>query len=80
MKKFLALSLRCSIYHANKFMLKNLFFFYFSTDTYVVANLWVLKRTVLDGSFEHPKHMFKLLDKKIYFYSKKLKTFSFPNL
>ena len=25
--------------------------------------LWVLKR---DGSFEHPKHMFKLMDKKIF--------------
>ena len=31
--------------------------------------LWVLKRTVSssrwDGSFEHPKHIFKLMDKKI---------------
>ena len=27
--------------------------------------LWVLKRTVNDGSFEHPKHMFKLMVKKI---------------
>ena len=25
--------------------------------------LWVLKRR--DGSFEHPKHMFELMDKKI---------------
>ena len=25
--------------------------------------LWVLKRT--DGSFEHPKHMFKFMGKKI---------------
>ena len=30
--------------------------------------LWVLKRTVSqgDGSFEHPKQMFKLMDKKIF--------------
>ena len=37
--------------------------------------LWVLKRTVslrrffwshLDGSFEHPKHMLKLMGKKIF--------------
>ena len=28
--------------------------------------LWVLKRTVYrDGSFEHPKHMFKLMGKEI---------------
>ena len=27
--------------------------------------LWVLKRTVSDDSFEHPKHMFKLMDKEI---------------
>ena len=28
--------------------------------------LWVLKRTSQwDGSFEHPKHMFKLMDKAI---------------
>ena len=28
--------------------------------------LWVLKEpSQWDGSFEHPKHMFKLLDKKI---------------
>ena len=29
--------------------------------------LWVLKRTVSkDGSFEHPKHMLKLMGKKIF--------------
>ena len=29
--------------------------------------LWVLKRTVsINGSFEHPKHMFKLMGKKIF--------------
>ena len=28
--------------------------------------LWILKRTSqLDGSFEQPKHMFKLIDKEI---------------
>ena len=28
--------------------------------------LWVLKRTILiDGSFEHPKHMFEMMGKKI---------------
>ena len=27
--------------------------------------LWVPKRTVSDGSFEHPKHMFKLMCKVI---------------
>ena len=33
-------------------------FFYFSTKTYVVGTRW-------DGSFEHPKHMFRLMDKKL---------------
>ena len=29
--------------------------------------LWVLKRTSQwDGSFEHPKHMFKIMGKKIF--------------
>ena len=32
-------------------------FSYFSTKSYVVGTRW-------DSSFEHPKHMFKLMDKK----------------
>ena len=28
--------------------------------------LWILKRTVSDGSFEHPKYTFKLMGEKIF--------------
>ena len=41
-------------------------FSYFSTKTYVVgAQKNCLNETVLLGSFEHPKHMFKLMGKQI---------------
>ena len=33
--------------------------------------LWVLKRTVPMSSFEHPKHMLKLIGKKIFSFSLK---------
>ena len=33
---------------------------------YICCNLWVLKRTIsVRGYFEHAKHMFKLMGKKI---------------
>ena len=28
--------------------------------------LWILKRTVSDGSFEHPKYMLSMMGKKIF--------------
>ena len=37
-------------------------FSYFSTKTYVVVTK---KNHLIDGSIEHPKHMFKLIGKKI---------------
>ena len=46
-------------------------FLYFSTKTYVVGtqknhlNETVQEPSQWDGSFEHPKHMFKLMGKKI---------------
>ena len=39
-------------------------FSYFSSKTYVVGTQ-KNRLTAQDGSFEHPKHMFKLIDKKI---------------
>ena len=38
------------------------YFSYFSTKTYVVGTQ---KNRLNDGSFEHPKHMFKTMDKEI---------------
>ena len=38
------------------------YFSYFSTKTCVVGTQ---KNLLIDGSFDHPKHMFKLMDKKI---------------
>ena len=44
-------------------------FFYFSTKTYVMG---IQKPSQWDGSFEHPKQMFEVMDKKkiIILYSK----------
>ena len=49
----------------------NIIFLISQTKTYNM--LWVLKEpSHWDGSFEHPKHMFKLMGKKmIVFYSQK---------
>ena len=40
------------------------YFSYLSTKTYVLGSQ---KNCLSDGSFEHPKQMFKLMDKKIFF-------------
>ena len=46
------------------------YFLYFSSKTYVVGTqknhlIYRLNETDWDGSFEHQRHMFKLMGKKI---------------
>ena len=47
---------------SNSLVLNWKLFFLFLNQTYVVGTQ---KNRLIDGSFEHPKHMFKLMDKEI---------------